>query len=77
MTEAGEKWVEKCSAERADQSEPMWAIVHALGTSSAEFWLRAFCDAIQNKGENGRPHVLSFKETGIALIEVKRELLGD
>ena len=82
MTEAGNKWVDEREKLAADERD--WEIVHALSRRSAEFWLRAFCGAVEQRAQalalahsHGVPHDPNFVDYSEAFDELKREFLEE
>lgn len=76
MTEAGEKWALEVRSKIGK-----WPV---YVNEQAEFWLRAFCDEVEQKAKalalansHGVPHDPNFVDYSEAFDELKRELLGD
>lgn len=91
MTEELQKWVLAKAVKPEVQAgydgihwrDGAWESCHPLSVRAAEFWLRAFCDAIQAKANEGRSaslcdvHGVScFAREGKAFEELRKELLG-
>ena len=77
MTAEFERWVDKC-VEETDQQEPLWSIVHALGTSAAHFWLsRTFAEIereavlLANANSHGRGALPNFVDISEAFAAIK------
>ena len=82
LTEKGKEWVKTITAILNEERSTNcftginYDLVHPLSQKSAEYWLRAVCEEIENRASHkNRDYILS--NAGLAFYDIKNEFLED